>query len=599
MTKQSKQTMTWSAVLLTICGAILLILLIGMLFIRYRAVETELDRMLNESLTAHTVEAGDGAGYLIHYAETAMKNANLLLQEEAAVPEKSLAELTVKTFNLVDDRMELSYLDAGELTAAPWGQAEPELLRAVQAGNTGISGLIFQPDEEEYVVVLQPVEWKGQVWGVLQTKISALTLLQQGQHSTFFHSVHSVIAGADGQVVFGGVTGGTGQLLEELSDGNDITDADKQAFSQVYQTRESGSFNYEPRGGRCYAAWAPIGYNDWRIVQFSQSPNVQIERSSMVQTGVMLISLVVCAVLAAMIWRQRAKLAEEKLRYDALAQFKDTLLFEYDCANDTLEFTSNALETLALDTPRLTGVIQNKNIASVFHPDEIEKECKILQRASHMTPDQIEHDRIRMKRRNGDYSWYRSQYRAVYNPNGKVIRVIGTLTDISAQIVRELELRQQAQQDPLTGLYNRAGVKLIDARLEQISRGILFMLDLDDFKSINDTYGHAAGDQVLIAIGNILDETFRTDDIVARVGGDEFVAFLSGSDNEGMAREKAQELLDRVHDLKIEGIDHTISVSIGISSAPTHGRTYESLSSGADKAMYKIKNEGKGSYSIL
>ena len=538
------------------------------------------------------------SGYLIHYAETAMKNANLLLQEEGRAPEKNWAELTVKTFNLVDDRMELSYLDARELAAAPWGQEEPELLRQVQGGETGISGLIPQPEGEDYLVVLQPVKWEEQVWGVIQAKIYARTLLQQGQHSTFFHSVHSVIAGADGLVVYStNRAENVGCSLAELSAG--ITEAEKADFSQVYQRLESGSFNYEPPGGRSYAAWAPIGCHGWRVVQFSQSPNVQIERSSMVQTVVMLVSLAVCAVLAAMIWRQRAKLAEEKLRYDALAQFKDTLLFEYDCATDSLEFTSNALETLDLKDARLVGVTQEKNSFPVFHPDEIGKVRRLLRNAENMTSDQIEHDRTRMKRRDGEYSWYRSQYKAVFNPEGQVIRVIGTLTDISTQIVRELELRQQAQQDPLTGLYNRAGVKLIDARLEQISRGILYMLDLDDFKNINDTYGHAAGDKVLIAIGRTLEETFRADDIVARVGGDEFVAFLSGSDNETMAREKAQELLDRVRELRIEGIDHShISVSIGISSAPSHGRTYESLSACADEAMYEIKNSGKGGYAI-
>ncbi len=598
MTRHNKKTITRLAVLLTVCGAVLLTFAFGMLTIRYRMVEIELDRMLMESLTAHTVEAGDGAGYLIHYAETALKNADLLIEEEPRAPEKSWTEPMVKTFNLVDDRMELSYLDRGDLTSAPWGQEEPEMLSRVFLGEAAVSGLIPNPEGEAYVMAVHPVEWDGQVVGAVQAKVDAGTLLQQGNHSTFFHSVHSVIAGADGRIVYSGNPENRKADLSELGVENGISQADNQAFTSAYQAQETGSFYYDPAGGRCYVAWAQVGYHGWRVVQFSQSPNVQIERSFLVQTVVMLVSLAVCVVLAAMIWRQRARLAEEKLRYDALAQFKDTLLFEYDCASDSLEFTSNALDSLDLDCARLERFTDTDRTFAVFHPDELDHVRKRLRKAADMTPDQVEHDRTRMKKRDGGYSWYRSQYKAVFNPEGRVIRVIGTLTDISAQIVRELELRQQAQQDPLTGLYNRAGVKLIDARLEQISRGILFMLDLDDFKSINDTYGHAAGDKVLTAIGHILEETFRADDIVARVGGDEFVAFLSGSDNASMAHEKAQELLDRVQALKIEGIDAKISVSIGISSAPSYGRTFETLSAAADEAMYEIKNHGKGGFAL-
>ena len=201
-----------------------------------------------------------------------------------------------------------------------------------------------------------------------------------------------------------------------------------------------------------------------------------------------------------------------------------------------------------------------------------------------------------MKKRDGEYNWYRSQYKAVFGPDGQVTRVIGTLTDISAQIDREQELRQQAQQDPLTGLYNRAGVKLINARLEQISRGVLFMLDLDDFKSVNDSYGHAAGDKLLIAVARILEETFRADDIVARVGGDEFIALMSGSDNRATAEQKGEELLERVRGLRIEGLDITASVSVGAASAPTFGRTYETLSLAADEALCEVKNGGKGGF---
>ena len=83
---------------------------------------------------------------------------------------------------------------------------------------------------------------------------------------------------------------------------------------------------------------------------------------------------------------------------------------------------------------------------------------------------------------------------------------------------------------------------------------------------------------------------------MARVGGDEFVAFLSGSDNRVTAEQKGQELLERVRKLKIEGIDTAASVSIGAASAPGCGRTYEALSQAADKAMYQVKHGGKSGF---
>lgn len=587
------------AVVLTVCGALLLIVAVGSLVLRCRTLEFRLNEMYLESLTAHTGEAGEGAGYLIHYGETALKNIDLLIEEESRAPEKGWVAPVVNTFNLVDNRMELSYLDRRDMEGRIWGSEGPELVRRVLSGEPVVSGLISdQGHESSYVVVAHPVEWDGQVVGALQARMRAETLLHQGKHSTFFHSVHSVIAGEDGRVVYGSSPETAGAGLVDLSADIGITVKEGQALNASYQAAESGSFYYDPAGGRCYVAWGQVGYNGWRIVQFSQSPNVQLERESMVQTVVMLVSLAGCAVLAALVWRQRARLAAEKLRYDTLSEFKDTLIFEYDCRTDSMEFTSNALETLDLKGTRLERVTDGSGCFPVFHPDDIGNVRRALRGTVNMIPDQIEHDRIRMKKRDGEYSWYRGQYKAVFSLEGKAIRLIGTLTDISAQIDREQELRHQAQQDPLTDVYNRAGVKLINARLEQISRGILFMLDLDDFKFINDTYGHAAGDKVLVAMGQILKDIFRTDDIVARVGGDEFVAFLSGSDNASMAQEKAQELLDRVRELKLEGIDTQISVSIGIASAPTYGRTFESLSASADEAMYEIKNGGKGGFAL-
>lgn len=595
MSTQKKKNVTRLAMLFTACGVLLLVIGVGGLLIRCRTLELRLDEMFMESLTFHTVESGEEARQLIEDTQTLLEDFVQLLEEDGRPLEKSWADALLKSVNLGGRRLEVNYLDGNDLESAEPGSEEKRMFQQLQEG-TGVVGSVLSGQDGFYFLVLQPVVQDGGVMGAVQAKVSADLLSGQGHDSALFHSVHRVIAGDDGRVVCGAAAENRGLALTELGKRDGLSQQAVDGFLSAYHMDESGSYRYETEQGQGYAAWSAIGYNGWRVVQFSQSPDLRVERSSMVQTLVMVASLLVCAALAGLNWWQRSRLAAEKLRYSALSEFKDTLIFEYDCQKDSMEFTSNALDTLALDSLCLENVTDMKNSFPVFHPDDLETVRRTLWEAENMARDQVEHDRVRMKRRDGEYSWYRSQYKAVFDSEGKVIRLIGTLTDISAQIDREIELRNQAQQDPLTGVYNRAGVKLINARLEQISRGVLFMLDLDNFKTVNDTYGHAAGDRLLMAIGRVLRETFRTDDIVARVGGDEFVAFLSGSDNRATAEQKGQELLERVRELRVDGLEVQVTVSVGAASAPALGRTYEALSQAADEAMYQVKHNGKGGF---
>ena len=595
MSAQSKRNVTQLAMLFTICGVFLLVIGVGGLIIRCRMLELRLDEMFIESMISHTVESGEDARQLIDDTQILLEDSVRLLEQDGRPLNKSWANSLLGSMNLGGRRLGISYLDQDDLDAAEPGSEEKRVFQQLQGG-TGVVGGVISNHEGFYFLVVRPVMQDNRIVGAVQAKVSADLLSSQGHDSALFHNIHRVIAGDDGRVVCGSSIENRGLALAELGKRAGLSQKTVDGFLAAYRASETGSYRYETEHGQGYAAWSTIGYNGWRILQFSQSPDLRVERSNMVQTLIMVASLLVCAALAGLNWRQRSRLAAEKLRYSALSEFKDTLIFEYDCQKDSMEFTSNALDTLDLDDVRLEDVTDMKNSFPVFHPDDLETVRRVLWDAEGMTKGQVEHDRIRMKRKDGTYSWYRSQYKAVFDSDGKVIRLIGTLTDISAQIDREIELRNQAQQDPLTGVYNRAGVKLINARLEQISRGILFMMDLDDFKSINDNYGHAAGDKLLTAIGRILTETFRTDDIVARVGGDEFVAFLSGSDNRATAEQKGQELLERVRTLRIEGIDTVASVSIGAASAPGCGRTYEALSAVADEALYQVKNSGKGGF---
>lgn len=597
MPVRNKKYITRLSILITSCAVILLGVALGGLLLRCRSLELRLNEMFLESLMSHTIESGNRAQRLIDETLVLLEDSIRLLQEKDQPLDKSWANPLLSTVNVGERRLEIHYLDLNDLESVEPGSADHQIFRQLRTSDS-VVGDVFIEDGESYFYVVCPVREHGQIVGAVRAKIGTAQLLEQGHNSALFQQVSRVIVGDDGQIIYSNEEENHGSSLAQLGEDSGFSQVYAEQLASMYATHEYGALSYESSQGEIYVAWGPVSYNGWRVMHFSETPDLRMRRSSMTQTMVLAASLVVCGTMAAFIWWQRSRLEAEKLRYSALAEFKDTLIFEYNCQKDSLEFTSNALETLDLDDLRLQNLTDLKNEFPVFHPDDIETVRQALWNAEHMGADHVEHDRIRLKRRDGTYAWYRSQYKAVIGAEDKVTQVIGTLTDISAQIDREVELRNQAQRDPLTGVYNRAGVKLINARLEQISRGILFMLDMDDFKFINDTYGHAAGDRLLMAIGGVLLETFRADDIVARVGGDEFVAFLSGSDSRITAQAKGEELLERVRNLKVDGITTPITVSVGAASAPAQGRNYEALSQAADEAMYHVKHSGKGGFAL-
>lgn len=181
-------------------------------------------------------------------------------------------------------------------------------------------------------------------------------------------------------------------------------------------------------------------------------------------------------------------------------------------------------------------------------------------------------------------------------PDGNIL---GSIRDISERVRMERLLTYQALHDGLTGLPNRQllATELQDA-LQHTSPsdcqvGVLF-LDLDGFKRINDGLGHAAGDELLVEVANRLREAVRPDDIVARIGGDEFIV-MSGSLRN---LDEAEFVAERIHSIleipiRIAGTDMSISASIGIALSDIQGSDAEALIANADSAMYRAKDRGR------
>lgn len=162
------------------------------------------------------------------------------------------------------------------------------------------------------------------------------------------------------------------------------------------------------------------------------------------------------------------------------------------------------------------------------------------------------------------------------------------------------KLEITAHTDALTGLLNKDYTqKSIDSYLRK-SDGIncFLIMDVDNFKHVNDTFGHAVGDTVLKKLGSLYYESFRKNDILGRIGGDEFVILMKDA-NDKIVKEKLEFLLDKVHKLQVEEMNkEQISISIGACMAPQYGSSFMELYRKADEALYKTKKSTKNGYTI-
>lgn len=182
------------------------------------------------------------------------------------------------------------------------------------------------------------------------------------------------------------------------------------------------------------------------------------------------------------------------------------------------------------------------------------------------------------------------------------IKALGNIRDIDESKKLELSLKQQAERDLLTGLFNKITTqRLIEDALHEYNGCIcaLMIVDLDDFKQVNDTMGHVFGDAVLSEVSTNLNSLFHGNNIIGRIGGDEFIVFIYDINCYDKINEMAASICDMFHKAdSIVSITRKLSVSVGVACSPDDGTTFRDLYRKADIALYDSKNNGKDKYSL-
>lgn len=200
-----------------------------------------------------------------------------------------------------------------------------------------------------------------------------------------------------------------------------------------------------------------------------------------------------------------------------------------------------------------------------------------------------------------DYHWIRIIGRIFQYEEDHTLRMFTYRQNIDEQKRHEAEIRNMADRDSLTGLLNKGATE------EQISRllaltpqkpSALLILDIDDFKHVNDQYGHAIGDTVIADFAATLQKSFRSEDIIGRIGGDEFIVFLQIPGRKWIEQKAASlgQALRRKLDPDAKTYD--VSASIGIAIAPQHGTSFAQLYTASDRALYETKERGKNGFTV-
>lgn len=453
----------------------------------------------------------------------------------------------------------------------------------------------------------------GAVLGVIGVglRIDSLKALLQSYEDDF--GVRAYLLGADGSIEISTThTGyekvdwfelsGHGALRDEI-----LAWRDAQASHSLWTAAQSGG------DARSYVVTQYIPELAWHLVVEQDTGPLLAQMRWVILQTCLLISLVLAVVLAiiASVLRkfndQIVAMSQEHQRMfqEATEQMYDNIYelnITQNCSAN--QRTADYFASLgAKDLPYDKGlrVIAEKQIKeefregyiSTFSPENVLWEYEAGN-------DHLQYD-FMISEDGAHYYWMRIDAHIFYLPEDRSVHMFTYRKNIDAEKRKEQQIRKEAQTDGMTGLLTKkATERAIGGLLREHPEAhyAFFMMDIDDFKQANDQFGHAFGDRCIRAFAKLLQENFRAEDILGRVGGDEFAAFAA-MPSPAVAEEKARALASV---LKAVCKDQTacwnMSASVGVALMPEDGCTFAELYQKADAALYETKKRAKGGYTF-
>ncbi len=280
--------------------------------------------------------------------------------------------------------------------------------------------------------------------------------------------------------------------------------------------------------------------------------------------------------------------------FKTVAELSDEWFWVYDNKLSTIQFYGKGREILGLSAEK-QNFPEYVVSSGMVYPDDLDAFLDFDNNLKNGVMKPVE---VRFVQSNGTTRYYKIIYKTMYDKQGKPIFSVGKTYDIDKQ--KRLEVLSKT--DLLTNCLNKITTEnSIRDIIETSPKSFhaLFIIDVDDFKSVNDELGHYFGDIVLCDIAKNLHANFRGADIIGRIGGDEFLVFVKDISDDRVIKSKAKAIADAFKTSYAgKNNDYKVSGSIGVALYPQHASSYEGLYKCADKALYSSKAMGKDRYTI-
>lgn len=291
------------------------------------------------------------------------------------------------------------------------------------------------------------------------------------------------------------------------------------------------------------------------------------------------------------------ELAEERIRRKITEDNSDCALWEYEIAAKRYVLSRKLGGKWSTTNMVIENYQEQMHKWGFVHPDDwatFDEFCAAMDRGD----EHISYE-VRQVSDESVFVWFRYVGIPVYDKDHKPYKIMGKTLDITGEKKNQELLEQKAERDSLTDLYNKAKMrKLVEKHIRQAddTEGAFIIVDIDDFKTINDTCGHLYGDEVLIKIANTILISAGMEDYAGRIGGDEFCVFCHGKNVGQHAVETAERISRMADQIQLSG--RRVTLSMGISRYPEDASSYEELYQKADQALYRVKRSGKNAFSV-